>query len=169
MSKTDTSDRMSRTPAAWTREKALPHMAALCAKCEQCEADLREKMRRHALTGAEADAVIDYLYEHRFLDEERFARAYARDKLRFNGWGRMKIAMMLRSKHIPAHVVKTATGSLPEDEYRDIAGRLVRSAARSQDLTAYADRAKLMRRMYARGFESDLVRELIADMVSDES
>ena len=72
------------SPAPWSAEKALPYLASLCAKCEQCEEDLRLKMRRHCMEEGDMDSIIAYLYEHKFLDEERYARAYARDKMRFN-------------------------------------------------------------------------------------
>lgn len=154
-------------PAPWSREKALSHLASLCAAAEQCEADLREKMRRHSLRGEDADAVIDYLYEHRFLDETRFARAYARDKSRLAGWGRIKIDMMLRSKRVAAFAIREALAAIPPDEYREAGERVARSAARSLDLTLYEDRAKLMRRMYARGFEPDLARDIISGLMAE--
>ena len=59
------------SPAPWSAEKALPYLASLCAKCEQCEEDLRLKMRRHCMEEGDMDSIIAYLYEHKFLDEER--------------------------------------------------------------------------------------------------
>lgn len=154
-------------PAPWSREKALSRLASLCAAAEQCEADMRENMRRHSLQGEDADAVIDYLYEHQFLDETRFARAYARDKSRLAGWGRIKIGMMLRSKRVASCVIEEALATIPSDEYREAGERVARSAARSLDLTIYEDRAKLMRRMYARGFEPDLARDIISGLMAE--
>lgn len=165
----DSERKKAKGPAPWSREKALAHLAALCAKGEECEADLREKMRRHSLAGPEADGVIDYLYEHKFLDEERFARAYARDKLRFNGWGRLKITMMLRTKRVAGCHIADALAALDADEYRAMAARLVKSAARSLTLTDYNDRARLLARMYARGFEPALIRDIIDELTAAES
>lgn len=148
-----------------TRDKALPLMASLCVKCEQCEADLREKMRRRGLSPQDTDYVIDYLYEHKFLDQTRFASAYAKDKFRFNAWGRIKIAMMLRAKKIPECEVKEALAKIPEDDYRACLLRLARTASRSLSLDNYADRAKLMRRLYSRGFEPQLIRMALEDLI----
>lgn len=148
-----------------TREKALPLMAALCVKCEQCEADLREKMRRRGLSTQDVDYVIDYLYEHKFLDTERFANAYAVDKFRFNSWGRIKIALMLRSKKLPDYAIKKALSKIPEDEYRHTLLKLAHSASRSLILSDYADRAKLMRRLYSKGFEPALIRMTLEDLL----
>ena len=62
----------SGTPQArLSREKALSAMAALCARSEQCEYDLRRKMQSRGVSQADADAVIEYLYENRVLDTDR--------------------------------------------------------------------------------------------------
>lgn len=75
--------------------------------------------------------------------------------------------MMLRSKRVAAFAIRDALASIPPDEYRKAGERVARSAARSLDLTLYEDRAKLMRRMYARGFEPDLARDLISDLMAE--
>lgn len=147
-----------------TREKMLEKMAALCARSEQCEADLRAKMRLKGMSQQDADSIIDYLYENRFLDMERFAGAYARDKFRYSHWGRIKIRMMLSSKQLPSFAVKAALESIDEGEYFDKLLALVQTAGRSLDLNTAADRQKLLRRLYARGFEPALINEAIAQL-----
>lgn len=142
-------------------------LASACAKSEQCEYDLRLKMRHHGVDQPSADAVIDYLVEHQYLDEARYAMAFAKDKLRFNGWGRLKIAMNLRSKRIPQYTVSDAISAIDEDTYYEVLVRLVKSASRSLSLETKEDRLKLMRRLYSRGFEPDKVRDAIDD-VRDE-
>lgn len=143
------------------REKMLEKMAALCARSEQCEADLRARMRLKGMSRQDADSIIAYLYEKRFLDIERFAGAYARDKFRYSRWGRIKIRMMLASKQIPSYAVKTALESIDEDEYYGMLLSLVQAGRRGLDLEAPADRQKLLRRLYARGFEPALINEAI--------
>lgn len=156
------------SPAPWSAEKALPYLASLCAKCEQCEEDLRLKMRRHCMEEGDMDSIIAYLYEHKFLDEERYARAYARDKMRFNGWGKQKISLMLRAKRMPGDVIKDALRSLDSEEYRKTAETLVRRLCRSLNADDFGERSKLLRRMYARGFETALVRDIIASRREEE-
>lgn len=140
-----------------TREQMLQQMAGLCAKCEQCEHDLREKMRKKGLPGADADAVIDFLYDHNFLNESRFAHAYASDKHRFNGWGRIKIRMMLGMKRVSRDCIDDALAALDEKEYMEILQTLVNAKARDLDLSDAKDRAKLLRSLYGRGFEPALI------------
>ena len=73
-------------------EAALTRAAALCARSEQAESDVRAKLLAWGLTPASAAQVIERLQDEHFLDEQRYARAYCRDKFNFNGWGRIKIA-----------------------------------------------------------------------------
>lgn len=159
-----TDDRSPRKPRPWTRETALSHLADLCARSEQCESDLRQKMRQHAVPLQDADAVIDYLVEHKFIDENRYAFCYVRDKMRFNGWGRMKITMMLRAKRISSPVVKEAVEALDGDEYYAVLLKLLRSAVRGVDLNDYTERMKLLRRLYARGFEPELIKDALDEL-----
>lgn len=147
----------SRKSTPPSRDKLLLQMSGLCAKCEQCEHDLREKMRRKGASAADIDHVIDYLYDHRFLDEERFARAYARDKLRFNGWGRIKIRVMLTAKRVSREAIAGAMEATDIPEYLEVLERMVQSKAGSLDLSDAADRQKLVRSIYARGFEPQLI------------
>ncbi|MBP3298616.1 MAG: regulatory protein RecX [Muribaculaceae bacterium] len=144
--------------------KVLEAMAALCARSEQCESDLRRKMRSRGVEAEEADAVIDYLYEHRFLDTDRYAGAYVRDKLRHSHWGRIRLRMALAAKRIPAHSAAAALESIDEAEYRGVVALLVERAARTMDLDDAAERRKLTRRLYARGFEPGLTAEIIAEV-----
>lgn len=141
-------------------EAMLLRMADLCARSEQCEADLRAKMQRAALLPAEADMVISRLRADRYLDDARFARAYAGDKMRFLGWGKHKIRMGLAAKRIPSTDVEKALEELPEKEYRDVAMRVGAAKAKSLALNTREDNVKLYRHLLSRGFESALAVEV---------
>lgn len=131
-------------------------MSGLCVKCEQCEADLRAKMRRKGVAPDDADYVIDYLLKHNFLCEQRFVEAYVSDKHKFNGWGRLKIRMMLASKRIDRALIDEALKALDENEYMEILTRILRTKVRGLDLGDAMTRQKLIRSMYGRGFEPAL-------------
>lgn len=142
-------------------DKALLQMCDLCARSEQCEADLREKMRKKGVSPADAARVIEYLYEHNFLNEQRFARAYARDKHRFSGWGRIKIRLMLTSKRISSEAITEGLDAIESEEYERNLLALATSKARSLDLSQLANRQKLLRTLYARGYEPALIIPII--------
>lgn len=146
----------------WSARKALETLSSACARAEQCEADLLRKMREHGVPAADAAQVMAYLRKHRFVDDARYASAFARDKMRFNGWGRIKVAMMLRAKHIDEDTINTALDALEPEIYNELLLKLVKSEAHRLDLDSYTDRVKLTRKLYGRGFEPELIKEALA-------
>lgn len=144
-----------------TYEGALTRMAALCSRSEMCESEIRIKLHRGGLSEDDAERVIDYLVEHRFIDNARYARAFASDKSRFSGWGRNKIRMALISKRIPERDIAAALDAIDHPQYASSLIKAARSRAAGLDLSDRADRAKLYRRLLSRGYESALVLSAI--------
>ena len=142
-----------KTPA-----QALSALAALCSRGEQAESDLREKLRKWEVSPADADRIIQRLNEENFWTDERYARAFVRDKFRFNGWGRIKIAHALRQKHIDSQWIEQALADEIDDAaYHDTLIRLMQGKLRSvAGREPQAARAALLRFAASRGFESDL-------------
>ena len=142
-------------------ERMLQRLAALCARTEQCEYDLREKMRRAGMASADAERVLQRLREGKFVDEGRFARAFAADKVRFAGWGRAKISLALVRKRVPRPLIDEALAAIDRKEYIEALKRAGAAKARTLDMTDYADVQKFYRHMLSRGFERALVAKLV--------
>ena len=98
----------------------------LCARAEYCADDIRLKIRLWGGTDAQAQQVIDLLYRQHYLDDHRYASAFARDKVRFNGWGKLKIAAALRAKHLPDAVIDEALNALDPNEYQRALEKAIR-------------------------------------------
>lgn len=140
-------------------------MAGLCARSEQCPYDIMAKLRKYGLTSEDADEVLTRLRELQFVDEARYARSFARDKVRFSGWGRNKIRQQLLLKRIPAPVIAEALDSIEPADYKDALIRAAKTKVKSLDLTEYGDRTKLMKHLMTRGFEADLSMKMVAALV----
>lgn len=140
-----------------TPEEMLVRMAGLCAGAEQCSADVREKILKKGFSSDDADKMIGYLTRHKYIDDSRYARAYAADKVRFSGWGRMKIRMHLRSKRLPDDVISQGLGYIDETDYLESLRKVLFSKAKGLELTEVSDRQKLFRHLASRGFESELI------------
>ena len=83
-----------------SEKEALLRLAALCAQGEHCQWEMTEKLRKWEI-GEEAQArIMQKLVSGRYVDDERFARAFAMDKVRYNKWGRRKVEQALWQKHI---------------------------------------------------------------------
>lgn len=90
-------------------EKVLDKMRNLCSRREYCRSEIMKKAL-DALDGdrSKAEHVVDVLTEEKYIDELRYASAFARDKASLSGWGEVKIRYMLSSKRIPKDVIDMA-------------------------------------------------------------
>lgn len=147
-------------------EAALVRLQTLCAASEQCSSELRNKLHRWGLPASTAEKILQSLVNDKFVDDERFARAFVRHSYRFSRWGRAKIAAALSHKQIQRNLISTALQEeIDEDEYTSIASSLIHSrAAIYEQPLSFDDRRRLFRFMFSRGFETALVSRLIKDL-----
>lgn len=144
-----------RKPKPVSEEAARLRMASLCARTEQCEYDIRMKLSRILPDSQACQRVISFLKDNRFIDNERFAGAFARDKIRFSGWGPTKVRAALRLKRIDNDLISQAIASVGDEEKTETLLRIATTKAKRLDLELYDDRMKLMRFLAGRGFSAD--------------
>lgn len=149
-----------------TPEMALSRMAALCARAEICTGDASARLRRWGLSQAAREGIIGRLTEEGYISDSRFARAFVRDKYRFAGWGRRKIALALAAKRVGrAEVAEALESAIDEDEYRARLLAAVRSKARMLPAAmrgTFEGRRRLYAHALGRGYESPLINEVIS-------
>ena len=146
------------------KTSALNWATTRCAQRECCRYDLEKKLRETPLSREEVDEVLDTLEDEHFIDAGRYARAFAHDKLEYDGWGRLKISQALRLKKFSAHEVETAlTEVIEEAHYLEILQRVLASKIRTLSFDAGDRREalkatqKLVRFAASRGFEPHLI------------
>lgn len=150
---------------AVTAEKALERLAGLCARSEQCSADIREKLRKMDLSSDDADAVMGRLIDMKFVDDARYASALARDKVRFSGWGKRKIREYLLTKRLPADIIADAIAGIEPEDYKQALIRSAKAKVKSLDLRNFDHRTKLIKHLMSRGFEPDLAIKIVQNAV----
>lgn len=156
------SDRRQLSPA-----EALARAEALCARSEQCEWEIREKLRRWGVAASEYDGIIDSLIGRRFVDDARYAAAYVRAKQRGNRWGRWKIAAGLAARHIPRPLAESALQQVSQAEWLEAAAGLARAKARTlDDPASFEGRGKIARFLLGRGYEGSVVERAVAMALS---
>lgn len=149
-----------------TPPEALHRAAALCSSAEHCTADIREKLARWGVTEADSRTIIDRLVQERFIDEQRYAVAFVKDKFRFSGWGRIKMRYALQQKRIDGSDIDHALATLDEEQYNDRLLELLQAKSRSiRNEDPEARRAKLFRFATSRGFESALIFNALKQVV----
>lgn len=153
-----------------TPDEALSRAAGLCAKCEQCTPELRKKLASWGIFLSDADKIIRKLEEMRFVDDARFARAYAHDKLAYSGWGRNKIIQGLWAKRLDRECIDASMDDIDDEEYEDVCTRVIRSKIRlSKDgLSTYESKMKILRHAVQRGFEARLAGRIINEIARGE-
>lgn len=146
----------AREPRRQSKEQVLNRLAGLCSRSEQCSADILVKLRRTTLTADEQSEIMDTLTAVGFVDDARYARSFANDKVRFSGWGRRKISMHLAAKRISRELIDEALAGIEADDYKEALIRTARAKARTLDVSDREDRVKLLRHLASRGFEPQL-------------
>ena len=148
---------------AMTPREALARCEALCARSEQSSGDISTKLRKWGVCDSDADEILRRLVDDGFVDNARYAHAYVRDKFRFAGWGRVKIAYNLRLKQVGNSAINEALlAEIDEDEYAAKAEGLLRSKYREvKSRHPMQVRAALMRFAAQRGFESNVAMAAI--------
>lgn len=148
-------------------DRALLRMADWCAAAERCEADCRRKMAAGGLPPADADRVIEYLYDHRYLDTDRFARAFVADKARFNHWGALRIRRELALRRIPRASIDAAITSIPPEDYAGYAAQAAKAAIRTADPSTPDGRRRFVQRMASRGYEWSIISRILTELGAD--
>jgi len=144
-------------------EAALKRAAALCSNHEQCSSHIREKLNSWWASSEDADKIIDYLVKEKFLDDARYATFYVRDKFRFNGWGKIKLRMMLRQKDLPLAIIEEALNQIDPDLYKQTCTRLISEKSASlKESNQFKRKGKLFRFAAQRGFETDLIHQILS-------
>jgi regulatory protein len=134
----------------------LARAAKLCSTGEKCEHDISEKMIQWGLESEDVEKAIKYLLENKFIDDSRYATFFAKDKLKFNKWGRIKISYSLRQKRISSEIIEAAIQALDEELYIEILDQLISAKTRTAgDTNVAANKAKVLRFAAQRGFTSE--------------
>lgn len=129
-----------------------------CSLSEHCIQKVREKLVQWETPKEFIDPIIDKLLEDDYINEERFARAFVKDKFRFNHWGRVKITTHLKALNISSENIDIAMQEIGDEEYDEMLDIIVEKKRKTiKNGTDYEIRAKLLRHALSRGFEYNLV------------
>ena len=145
-----------------TEQEAYLQLAALCAQAEHCEQEMRDKMKRWEIDKAVQDRILQRLIEERYIDNERYARAFVKDKIRYNKWGRRKVQQALWMKRIDQDIQQRVLDEIEEKEYLDVLRSLLKQKRKSIKADSdYELNQKLVRFALSRGFTFDTIRKCI--------
>ena len=151
-----------------TEEEAFNKLAAMCSTSEYCRFDMQEKLYKWGIPLDKMKCILDKLENERYIDEERFCRAYVKDKFRFSKWGKKKISYSLALKKISPINSAKFINEIDREEYIETLKNILESKRKSiRAKDKYELNGKLIRFAISRGFEVDDIKCCIADIECD--
>lgn len=148
----------------YTPQQARLKAESYCAYQERSQQEMREKLYQWGLHQSDVEQIISYLIENNFLNEERFALAYAQGKFRIKGWGKRKIKQALKLKRVPDKLLVKALNHIDPEEYVQKLGQILeKKAALLKEKDPFRRRLQLNQFAQQRGFETDLISDVLKD------
>lgn len=150
-----------------TPDQARKKAEKYCAYQDRCHSEVKRKLFDLGLYGEDVDQVMAQLIEDKFLDEERFARSYARGKFRMKKWGKQRIERELKSRRVSAYCIKKGLTEIDETEYQATLRGLLekRLERKGEGLHPYARRGLLvdhgLRKGYSIGDSIAMAKEVL--------
>lgn len=145
-----------------TKEQALQKLKHYCAYQERSHSEVKEKLYSLGVYKKDHDQIIATLIEENYLNEERFAIAFAGGKFRMKQWGRVKIKYELKQRQVSDYSIKKAMKQIPEEEYMKTLEKLADERYASLKGEQYLIRKKkTMDYLIQKGYEMELIKSFI--------
>ena len=151
-----------------TKEEALDKMQRYCAYQDRCHQEVRSKLLSLKIYGDWLEEIMTELIKEGYLNEERFARNYARGKFRIKGWGKQRITRELKSRAISDYCIRKAMEEVDEEGgYEDQLRQHLQKyyESRKEKYAAPLLRKKLYAHGIAKGYESVLINQIIESLL----
>ena len=150
-------------------DQYLQKMMALCSNSEKCEYDIEQKLRKYNVPENDRKKILSDLQKHDFIDHTRYVEAFINDKLRFNHWGKRKIAYALHAKNIDETLIQTKLDEIdPENYERILEEELEKKISKLTYPVDKEGKAKIIRFLTQKGFEYGKVFDIFEKRANKE-
>jgi len=148
---------------------ALQKAADYCAYQERSQQQVRDKLYDYGLHQEEVEEALSELIVQGFISEERFAKAYAGGKFRMKGWGKRKIIQGLKQHKISDYCMKKGLAEIDDEAYYDtLLNHVRKKVTQIGGASDYVIKGKTMQYLAGKGFEMDLIREAINEVLKKD-
>ena len=142
-------------------------IAKYCAYQERSHLEVEQKLYSFGITSAQVQEALAWLITENYVNEERYAIAFAGGKFRIKKWGKLKIANRLEQKKISQYSIDKSLSQIDNKDYLDTMEQLIRQKWRSSSAdNVYELRNKVARYVISKGFEPDQVWELTRTIIA---
>lgn len=150
-------------------DEATRKLEGYCAYQDRCHKEVISKLKEMNMIPQAIDLIVGHLIQENFLNEERFARSFARGKFKIKKWGKNRIVNELKHRDISKYNITTALKEIESKEYLNTFNALAKkrlSEIREKDLQKR--RKKLADYLLYRGWESGMVYEKVYELVPNK-
>ena len=152
----------------FTVTEAFEKMKNFCAYQERSQLEVRQKLYQSSFKGEDAEFVISELIKENFLNEERFARSFARGKFRMKQWGKIRIKLELQQKGISESCIRKGLSEIQDAEYQKVAAAMLKKLAKESKPKTQKEKWQLMSKLRAKGFETDVIELVWKEILTEE-
>ena len=146
------------------KDRALSKLQKYCAYQERCHQEVRSKLIELKIYGDDLEEIISELITDNFLNEERFAIAYAGGKFRIKKWGKVKIKIELKRRNISAYCIKKAMQEIDEEGYMEGLYKVIEKKMKTEKETnEFKLKGRLAKHAMRKGYESHLVWQTLKE------
>jgi len=150
---------------SFTVEEIKKKLEYYCAYQDRCHQEVEKKLREFRLIPEARELILLHLMQHDFLNEERYAKSFARGKFRLKKWGKKRIVQELKFREISEYNIKSALNEIVEQEYLNMLTDLAYKKNDSiGETNSYKKKQKLYQYLYRKGYESDLISKVINEL-----
>ncbi len=149
----------------YTVDEARAKLEYYCAYQDRCHKEVRAKLKDMGMIPAATEQIITHLIQHNFLNEERFARSFARGKFNIKNWGKLRIIRELKFREISRFNIDAALKEIDEEVYLEKLHSLAEwRLGQIDERNPFKRKKKLADYLLYRGWEPHLVYELVQDL-----
>jgi regulatory protein len=157
---------MKNAQPSYTLDEAKKKIESYCAYQDRCHKEVANKLREMGMIPRAIDQIIGHLIQENFLNEERFAKSYARGKFNIKKWGKKRIVNELKMRDISKYNITSALKEIDENEYLNTLNLLAEKRLEAiREKNIQKRRKKLADYLLYRGWESHLVYEKITELI----
>jgi len=145
-----------------SKAEALAKLQRYCAYQDRCHQEVRSKLLDLGIYGDDLEEIIADLIQENFLNEERFARSFARGKFRMKKFGRVWIKRELKQRKVSAYCIRKAMAEIEEGDYQKTLEEVIKKKYKNlKESDDFTRKGKVAKYVINRGFEPKLVWELL--------
>ena len=150
----------------YTVNEALKKLEHYCSYQDRCHKEVEDKLHKMNMIPEAKEKIIVHLIEHKFLNEERFAKSFARGKFRIKKWGKQRIVRELKFKGISKYNIDSGLKEISEEDYLQTFNELAEKKFNSiTETNIYKKKKKLIDYLLYRGWETNLVFDKVNQLV----